>query len=255
VRKPLKERYCVEEKECDAWLEQIGRDTRDVATLFELNIGNGASYDDILKKANEALVEITLQTQQQVTSLKAQNNQLRTQVTQDALTGLANRGRFDNFLAQQFAKAMSKGTTLSLILLDIDYFKLINDRYGHQNGDLVLKSLGKLLQSAVKSTDLAARYGGEEMAIVLPGTPRTVAANIAETVRRAMQSQRVTSGRGRIEVTASFGVAALEAGAPMKEPSHLVKAADLALYAAKNSGRNCVRVFSAKAISKPAAAA
>ena len=253
VRKSLREHYNVSEKECDGWLEQIGRDTREVASLFELNIGSSASFEDILKKANETLVEITLQTQLQVNTLRAQNDQLRTQATLDPLTGLANRGRFDEFLAEQFSQALSRGTTLSMILLDIDYFKLINDRYGHQNGDLVLKSLGKVLQSSARPTDLAVRYGGEELALVLPDTPRNVATNIAETVRRAIGSQRISSDRGRIEVTASFGVASIEPGAPMRESCHLVKATDLALYAAKNSGRNCVRVFSSKALSKSAA--
>ncbi|HEY8749175.1 MAG TPA: GGDEF domain-containing protein [Tepidisphaeraceae bacterium] len=254
VRKTLQERYNVPEAECDVWLDQIGRDTREIASLFEINIGRGTPFEDILKRANETLVELTLQSQQQVTTLRAQNSQLRTQVVLDALTGLANRGRFDQFLADEFAAALLSHQPLSLVLLDIDYFKAVNDKYGHQNGDYVLKALGKLVQTAVRPTDLAARYGGEEIALVLPGTPRGIAATIAETVRRAVQSHRIISAGVKIEVTASFGVASLEAGASLREPAHLLKAADLALYAAKNSGRNCVRVFSNKALSKPVAA-
>jgi diguanylate cyclase (GGDEF)-like protein len=254
VRSTLRQQYNVPEKECDAWLDLIARDTREVASLFEISIGPGTRFEDILKKANEALVEITLQTQQQVSALKVQNSQLRTQATQDALTGLSNRGRFDEFLAKQFTAALASHRPLSLVLLDIDYFKLVNDRFGHQNGDVVLKSLGKLVLTAVRPTDLAARYGGEEIALILPATPRSAAANIAEAARKSIQSHPILSDHGKIDITASFGVASFEAGAPMKDPSHLLKAADLALYAAKNSGRNCVRVFSAKALSKPAAA-
>jgi diguanylate cyclase (GGDEF)-like protein len=144
---------------------------------------------------------------------------------------------------------------LSLLLLDVDRFKAVNDKHGHPIGDRVLKYLGKLLATAARAQDLAARYGGEELVLILPGTPRAAAAAIAESIRRAIASRPVKIGEPTVPtlaITASVGVASYEPGSPFKEPAHLVKAADLAVYAAKRAGRNCVRVFSAN---KPASGA
>jgi diguanylate cyclase (GGDEF)-like protein len=117
----------------------------------------------------------------------------------------------------------------------------------------VLKALAALLGSAARAQDLAARYGGEELALVLPGTTRATASAIAESIRRAIAARPVRLGTASVPVTASVGVACLEPGSPFREPAHLLKAADLAVYNAKNSGRNCVRVFAFP--TKPAAAA
>jgi two-component system cell cycle response regulator len=253
VRKIFLEQYQIEEVECDKLLEKIGKDTREVASLFEINIGLNTSFDDILKKANEALMEITLQTQQQVTTLKEQNNELRSRVVTDALTGLANRGRFDEFLMQAVAEAIQSRGMVALVMADIDKFKSVNDRYGHQTGDIVLKTIGKILATAARETDLAARYGGEEIALILPGTTRQIAATIAETIRRAIQSKKIAGPGVQLTVTTSFGIAVIEPGGPLREPAHLLKAADMALYAAKTGGRNCVRVFSHKAVTVAAA--
>ena len=107
-----------------------------------------------------------------------------------------------------------------------------------------MRVIGKLLKTAARPSDLAARYGGEEMCLVLPGTNRPVAAAIAESVRRAVAGTPVNIGKTPLKITASIGVATYEPGALFKEAAHLLKAADLAVYAAKKAGRNCVRVFS-----------
>ena len=253
VRKTFLEQYQIEETECDELLAKIGQDTREVASLFEINIGPNSSFDDVLKKANDALTELSLQTQRQVTVLKEQNSELRTRVVTDALTCLANRGRFDDFLVQAVAEAIQQRTTLALVLADIDKFKSVNDRYGHQTGDIVLKSIGKLFAAAARESDLAARYGGEELALVLPGTTRQVAATIAESIRRAIQAKKIAGPGMQLTVTTSFGIAMIEPGGPFREATHLLKAADMSLYAAKSGGRNCVRVFSAKSVATAAA--
>lgn len=254
VRKLCREQHHLTDADADALLADIGSRTKEVATLFEINIGSPAAYEAILKRANEALVEMTLQSQAQATALQEkastlvqQNEQLRYKAETDALTGLANRARFDQFIAEQMHVATESGKPLSLLMMDVDKFKSVNDKYGHPTGDKVLKSIGKLLGTAARSQDLAARYGGEEMVLVLPGTAKATAAAIAESIRRAICAKPIPIDNGTLPVSASIGVATFEPGSLLKTPAHLVKAADMAVYAAKHSGRNCVRVFTMNA--------
>lgn len=244
--------FNISAQDCDALLDEVGTRAREIAPLFDIHISDGVNYEAILKKANETLVELTLQTQQQASSLQEQastlqqeNEKLQVQATTDALTGLFNRAHFDQFLAQNFKNALTKGVSISLLMLDLDKFKSVNDKHGHPAGDAVLKHVGKLLRTAARAQDLAARYGGEEMVLILPGTSRTTAAAIADTICRAIAARAVAIGEGKmLPVTASIGVATFEPNCPLKEAQHLVKAADLSLYAAKQAGRNCVKVFS-----------
>jgi diguanylate cyclase (GGDEF)-like protein len=256
VRKFVLDTYQISEADCDAMLDDICKRTKEIAPMFEISLGSVDSYEAVLKKANEALVELTLRSQQQASTLQVQNQQLKKQATTDGLTGLANRATFDEFLADQFRAAGQAGKPLSLLMLDVDKFKSVNDTHGHQAGDTVLKYIGKLLKTAARVQDLAARYGGEELALVLPGTTRNTAAAIAETICRAVAAKPIPIGDGKVlPVTASLGVAAYEPGGLLAQPAHVIKAADLALYTAKKSGRNCVKVFSPppKVSAKPAA--
>lgn len=243
VRKVLKSAFGIDEAAADVLLAEIGNRTREIAPLFEINLGNTFDFGAILKQANEALVELTLQSQMRATELSEQNAQLKVKATTDRLTALANRSTFDEFLAEHFAKAVGANLPISLVMLDIDKFKSVNDTHGHQAGDEVLIKVGQTLKSIAREHDLAARYGGEELALVLPGTNKTVATSIAETLRRAIEADSVAFEAIRLKVTASLGVATLEPGVPFTQPSHLIKAADLAVYKAKHSGRNNVKVF------------
>jgi len=253
VRQRCRQRYGMDETSCDAMLDEICRLTKEAAPLFDVNLAAGTSYEAILKKANEALVELTLRTQQEAASLQILNQKLQQQATTDALTGLANRAAFDKFLEEHFAAARRQGRPLSLLMLDLDRFKSINDRFGHPCGDQVLRRLGRLLRGTARSTDLAARYGGEELAMVLPNTTRPTAAAIAESIRATVAARPMVIDGNTIPVTVSIGVATFEPGTPFASAAHLLKAADLALYAAKNSGRNKVKVFAAKPSSSAAA--
>jgi diguanylate cyclase (GGDEF)-like protein len=157
-----------------------------------------------------------------------------------------NRATFDEFLAIHFEAARNEGRPLTLLMMDVDKFKSINDRFGHQAGDHVLAAIGKLLRSAARAQDLAARYGGEEMALILPGASRAVGTSIADTIRRAVAAQPIVHGKEKIAVTISIGVATYEPNGSLREASQLIKAADMAVYAAKHGGRNCVKVFAPK---------
>jgi diguanylate cyclase (GGDEF)-like protein len=252
VRKAMKERHDIAEADCDLILADIGKRTKEAAGLFEINIGSSSGdYEAILKKANEALIEITLQSQQQATQLQQQNQQLKQEAQTDGLTKLANRARFEQFSAEAFDLTVRLSQPFALLMIDLDKFKSINDTYGHPAGDAVLRYLGRLLKSAARPQDLAARYGGEEMCLCLPNTTKAVAAQIAETIRAALASRPVTQDGATIPVTASIGVAAYEPPSPLKQLPQLIKAADLALYNAKHGGRNCVKVFSLKPAGPP----
>lgn len=247
VRKFCQDNFQIPEAECDAMLDEICKRTKEVAPMFEVSISAATNYESILKKANETLVELTLQTQQQAATLEQQNQQLKQQATTDGLTGLANRLRFDQFVAEQFAAACKNNKPLSVLMIDVDKFKSINDTHGHQTGDQVLRAIGRLLKSATRAQDLAARYGGEEMILVMPGTGRATAAAVAESIRRTLAARPIACEGASLPVTVSIGVATRESGGPFREPGHLLKAADLAVYAAKHGGRNCVKVFALKA--------
>jgi len=161
----------------------------------------------------------------------------------DPGTGLYNRRYLDRRLEEEFARARRHALPLSLLVVDIDHFKRINDGYGHQAGDLVLAELARAILEMVRVADVAARYGGEEFVVIAPGTPAPMGAALAERLRRAIESREILvpgegGARQRIPVTASIGVAALASG--LDDARSLLAEADKALYRAKAQGRNRV---------------
>jgi diguanylate cyclase (GGDEF)-like protein len=163
-------------------------------------------------------------------------------VLNDALTGCLNRRGFDQSLAREVARSSRASSELALIAIDIDDFKKVNDSYGHMGGDVVLREFGMMLQQAARAGDMVARTGGEEFSILLPdtGTPgaRLVADRLCERVRG---HQFIVNGRA-VHITASFGVVSTRPGRDESD-ANLKLRADEALYAAKDSGRDCVKVW------------
>ncbi len=160
------------------------------------------------------------------------------QAVTDELTGLFNRRRFQEAMATEVERSKRFGQPVGLVLLDLDDFKAVNDTYGHQQGDLVLREVARVLRETSREIDEPARYGGEELAVVLPGTDLEGAYNLAERVRAGIEELALPllDGDGALRVTASFGVATLPGSADdMRE---LVAAADEALYRAKRAGKN-----------------
>ena len=156
----------------------------------------------------------------------------------DGLTGLANRRQADDALATELARAERLGGPVALILADVDDFKRVNDRFGHPTGDIVLRDLAQALWETVREIDTAARWGGEEFAVILPGTDLEGAAQVAERIRQALAERMIVSADGvPLNVTASFGVAA---ASPPGTPEQLIESADDALYRAKRAGKDCV---------------
>ncbi len=156
----------------------------------------------------------------------------------DGLTGVRRRGAFDKKLADEVVRARTFKTTFGLLLLDIDHFKSLNDRYGHPFGDQVLKRVGAVLNASVYETDYVARYGGEEFVVLLPRAEPEGVRRKAEAIRQALEAERFPLGFESVQVTASFGLAHFPRDAAT--PEELVAAADAALYAAKSQGRNRV---------------
>ena len=162
---------------------------------------------------------------------------VKQQAVTDELTGLANRRRFVAQLEAEIARAERSGTPLSVVLADIDDFKRVNDTWGHDTGDTVLRRVAVVLEAATRDVDLPVRLGGEEFAILLPETDTEGARHLAERVREAIEETVIEVGRDRVNVTASFGVSCFPETA---EASQLLVDADRGLYAAKRSGKNCV---------------
>jgi len=175
--------------------------------------------------------------------LVAAREALRRQATHDALTGLLNRFAIIDTLNREIDRAGRQGSSLAVVMADIDFFKRLNDARGHLAGDSVLAETAKVLRSSSRSYDSVGRYGGEEFLLVLPGCESAQAAVQAERVREHIDKHLFDTEGSPSRITVSFGVATTsDVANPSAET--LIAAADRALYAAKSAGRNCVKVAS-----------
>lgn len=173
----------------------------------------------------------------------AMRDELRSLAHHDSLTGLTNRGRFQELAATEIGRSHRYGLTLALLLIDLDHFKRVNDTLGHHAGDVALQTCARVLQSECRESDVAARVGGEEFAVLLPNTPIEEALQVAERLRAAIAAQAVVLQDGsRFNLTASLGVAGLHSDESLEA---LMQRADRALYGAKQSGRDRVEVSDA----------
>ena len=161
----------------------------------------------------------------------------------DELTGLFNHRRFLQILEHEFGRSKRYKSSLCLLMIDIDHFKQLNDTYGHQQGDRMLRSLGKIFGKATRETDIVTRYGGEEFAIILPSTGLEGGRISAERIRTAVQNHAFSHpGEAPLRMTVSIGVAHFD-GQGANHPKQLIRQADVALYQAKARGRNCVVIY------------
>jgi diguanylate cyclase (GGDEF)-like protein len=172
--------------------------------------------------------------------------EVKLRADRDGLTKLYNRRSFDERLVYEIKRRSRYHHDLSLLMVDLDHFKSVNDTYGHKAGDLVLRKVGEILSTVFRTTDLAARYGGEEFVVLLPHTSEEAAWKLAERVRTAIENCAFHFDGRNFSVTASIGVASVEGGSLAATDDDLVLKADKALYQAKNNGRNMVVVSGQK---------
>jgi diguanylate cyclase (GGDEF)-like protein len=209
----LRERHATEEKLQEV-VHKITREKQDLEILVQILIDQG---DDSAQEGEKARI--------------------------DGLTQIANRRRFDEYLAQEWSRHIRMQLPLSLLICDVDHFKLYNDRQGHQAGDECLKSVAKAINQCYRAGDLVARYGGEEFAMVLPQTNRTGAVQVAERVRSAVAAAALPHPASPVcdRVTVSIGVGSVTPTPQTpSDPRVLIQQADHHLYRAKQLGRNQV---------------
>jgi len=182
-------------------------------------------------------IERLLVTVQDVTERALSQHRLRHLNVHDQLTGAFNRRYLDSRLSDECKRHQRYDRPLSIIMLDIDFFKKVNDRYGHDAGDRVLVEVAARLCGSIRKSDCLVRYGGEEFCCILPETPLENACILAERFRRCIETEAIVAGQGELCVTISLGVAQL---APRDTPESFLKRGDAGLYGAKESGRNRV---------------
>lgn len=175
-------------------------------------------------------------------TMRATNERLQENATSDSLTNLGNRREFDERFAEEMARVRRYSAAASLLMVDVDGFKLINDSWGHPFGDYVLKTVAEIFKEHLRETDVATRYGGDEFALVLPATGKTQAYAVAEKLREAVEGYPFVApiGGQPVPVTVSIGVAS--AGRERAESVEVLESADRALYQAKHAGKNQVRL-------------
>lgn len=200
------------------------KNSEDQIRIFTINVDN---YDDINDSYVISLTDIT--------ELKEKSNLLEYQASHDNLTGLFNRNKFNNLFGKEIRRGFRYNNSLSLVLFDIDLFKVVNDTYGHPIGDEVLKEIATILTQSVREHDTVVRWGGEEFLVLLPETNLEGSCRVAEKIRSAISINTLT--KANLNITASFGVSMLIENDT--EDSFIART-DEALYEAKKTGRNKV---------------
>lgn len=193
------------------------------------------------KEVEKRLRDANFRLKSQLIEIGILQSQLREQAVRDSLTGLFNRRYLEETLDRELARAARESYPVSIIMIDIDHFKQINDTYGHEAGDIMLKALGGMLMTHSRRGDFACRYGGEEFLIVMPNMARSIVQERAAALRQSLKALMVRYGNHTLTATYSMGIASYPANGDTRES--FLRAADMAMYAAKNAGRDDIRSF------------
>lgn len=227
-------------------LQKKELEQRVIERTRELSETNQKLQDEFLRRerTENLLLETNAELQSRIEEISLLRDHLQEQATHDSLTGLYNRRFLEEDLQRELARAERGHFPSSVVLMDIDHFKSFNDLFGHKTGDIVLKKLGDLLRGSTRQGDIACRYGGEEFVVVLSGATLDDAVQRAEELRLDFQNLTILDDITQVPTTISTGIATFPQHG--KDVDTLLDHADQALYKAKNSGRNCVKVYSAE---------
>ena len=234
---------------CGKLVAEVQERLPETARLFDLDADDPAALADIRQKATELLVRESLALNQQVQSvnrtvdrLEEEKTSLRIQASTDPLTGLGNRGFFDESLEHELECARTCGHGLGLLILDLDHFKRVNDSHGHPVGDELLRLVAATLREKIDKGHSAARYGGEELAVIVPSVARDELEKLAEDLRASIAKIEVPTTTEPAQVTASIGGYWLQRVGEEHSARHMIERADHELYEAKAAGRDQVRI-------------
>ena len=238
-------------------VDDIANESIEILKTFEIDPGDIKPFSQMLQEANEQLGQLNLSYEQLVLELKEAkekaerlagelreaNSRLHELVFRDGLTGLYNHRYFQESLENELSRSQRYRSFLSLLMFDIDFFKKVNDTYGHPVGDLVLINIAATAAGAVRVSDVVSRYGGEEFAVILPETDLSGLKVFAERLRRSIEKLTTTSEGRQINVTVSVGGTTFVPGMPEITKKLLIDTADKALYTSKKNGRNRVTML------------
>lgn len=245
----------VSPEDSDILLQNMHQQLVEIARHFDISVGPDTTYEGMIRQANEEIVNAVVSNEatnyhltqaferERMLSAKLEetNRKLKRMAMKDGMTGLYNRQCLNEFLLKEWSRSTRHGFPLSLVMIDVDNFKSVNDTYGHQCGDDVLKKIAGLLKKLSRANDLVARYGGEEFAIILPQTKLEDACMIAERYRSFVQKLSIPHLKsGSIHLTVSCGVSAAYPETGDTDIDAFIQMADKALYRAKGSGKNKV---------------
>jgi diguanylate cyclase (GGDEF)-like protein len=257
----------ISSNDIDDMVQRLPGLVADAAAVFDRDLGPQPGFEALMADAHRALLEmnrdyetmvrdferVLIEKEELAAELVSANEQLKLLAATDGLTGLPNKRAFEEALHRDLSRADREGSALSLIVLDLDEFKKVNDTHGHSVGDDVLRMSSSVLKRSLRTGDVAARYGGEELVVILPKTDAAGARVVAERLRSAIALSPVVAPAGSIHVTASVGVATVHGPGCRETAARLFEAADGALYDAKRAGRNRVCV-ARSVVSLPASA-